>query len=91
MLSIYNAVLFRLDHLPRHLHQFMRGSQCPLTHFAEHLREFEQTRFAIEPLDTCQRAITLDQFLHLVVLIAKRRQLRKMCHTEHLMRAREIP
>src|SRR6266540_298717 len=79
-----------LDHLPRDLHQLMRGAESPLAHLAEHLREFKQTWFAIESLDTCQGAVALNQFLHLIMFIAKRGELRKMSYAKHLMRARKI-
>ena len=77
--------LLPLDHLPCHLHQLMRGPQCPLAHLAEHLREFEQARLAVESFDARERAVALDQFLHLVMLVAEDSQLRKMRHAEHLM------
>src|SRR5271157_6082057 len=84
-------LLCALDHLPRHLSQLMCGAQCPFTHFAEHLRKFQQLRLASEALHACQRAIALNQFLHLIMFIAEDRQLRQMRHTKDLMVASEMP
>src|SRR5688572_30826871 len=83
--------LLPLDHPPRHLQQLMRGAESPFTHFAEHLRKLKQTWFPIQALDARQGAIALNQLLHLIVFIAKRRELREMCHAEDLMCAREVP
>src|SRR6185503_6508272 len=80
-----------LYHLPRDLQQLMRGAESPFPHFAKHLREFEQARVAIETFDARQGAVALNELLHLIVFIAKRRKLRKMRHTKDLMQAREIP
>ena len=69
----------------------MCGAQCPFAHFAEHLRKFQQLRLASEPLDARQRAIALNQFLHLIMFIAKDRQLRQVRHAKDLMVASEMP
>ncbi len=70
-----NLILRPFHHLPRSLHQFMCGAQGTLAHFAEHLGEFQQARFAIKLLDTGQSAALIDQFLDLVMLFAKDSQL----------------
>src|SRR6266540_3894449 len=69
----------------------MCGTESPLAYLTKHLREFQQTRFTIEALDARQGTIPLNEFLHLIMLIAKRRELRKMRHTKDLVHAREIP
>src|SRR6266508_5101069 len=69
----------------------MCGAESPFAHFTKHLREFQQARFAIETFDARQGAIALNEFLYLIMLIAKRCKLRKMCHTKDLMHTREIP
>ena len=84
--SVYSEQsLSFLDHLPGDLHKLMRGSQGPFAYLAKHLGEFHQAWLAIEALDFCQRAVALNELLHLVVLIAKSRELREMCHTKDLV------
>ena len=80
-----------LDHLPRHLREFMRGAQGAFAHLAEHLREFEQLRLARQALNARQRAVALNQLLHLIMFIAEDRQLRQVRHTKDLMVASEMP
>src|SRR5258706_10888335 len=69
----------------------MRGAERPFADFAEHLREFEQTRLVMQTFDACQCAIALDEFLYLKMFITEHCQLREMGYTKDLMGAREIP
>ena len=77
--------LLPLDHLSCHLQQLMRRTESPFAYFAEHLRKFEQARFAIELLDARECATLVDQFLHLIVLVTEHCQLWKMSHAKNLM------
>ena len=79
-----------LEWYQRHLPEDM----CVVSHtahFAEHLRKLEQARLPVEALDARQGAVALDEFLHLIMLVANGGQLREVGHTKDLVHAGEVP
>ncbi len=69
----------------------MRGPQCALPHLAEHLREFQHARIAVQFFDTGQGAALVHHLLDLVVLFTEGGQLRQMRHTEDLVITSQLP